>query len=205
MATRTVQIPASRLPRWIDGFAERHGGSTAALTSGVLKLTGADTAVATLHPAFPIDVRSVDDFIAAAARIPRCAFLAVRRGGFLAAIAEGNEVTTGDAGKRHVQGRTAAGGWSQQRFARRRDKQVHELLDAAISYAVRVILPGLPVEFLATGGDRALVEEALKDQRLRALSALTRGLHLPMTDPRRSTLRELPELLTAVRIDLVDP
>ncbi len=44
------------------------------------------------------------------------------------------------SGTRHVQSRTAAGGWSQQRFARRRGKQADELVDAVVGHARRVLL-----------------------------------------------------------------
>ncbi|MEK9664583.1 MAG: acVLRF1 family peptidyl-tRNA hydrolase [Candidatus Nanopelagicales bacterium] len=159
--------------------------------------TGGDGSTATFRPPFPVSADTVDTLIACIAHVPRTAVIAVRRGGFLAAVVDGSTVVAGDAGKRHVQGRTAAGGWSQQRFARRRDKQVHELSQAAADYAARVILPELPVAFLATGGDRPLVDEVLTDPRLRS--------HLALNDIRKTTLRELHTLLATCRIDLVDP
>ena len=205
MSARTVSVPAVRLPRWIDGFAERHGGSTQHLTDGILRLEGADGAAATLTPPYPVRAADASDFVAAVQRIPRTGVILIRRGGFAAAIVEGGAVIVSDVGKRHVQGRTAAGGWSQQRFARRRDKQVHELVEAAADYVARVIVPGLPVDYLATGGDKPLVEEVLTDSRLRPLAALPRGPHLDVPDPRRDVVTSLPERLSTLRIDLVDP
>lgn len=205
MSARTVSVPAARLPRWIDGFAERHGGSSQRVTDGVLQLTGADGATAAITPAYPASATDASEFAAAVQRIPRTGVILIRRGGFAAAIVEGTAVIASDVGKRHVQGRTAAGGWSQQRFARRRDKQVHELVDAAVNYASRVILPALPVEYVATGGDRALADEVLADPRLRPLAAVTRGPHLDVPDPRRDVVTSLPERLNTLRIDLVDP
>jgi len=139
------------------------------------------------------------------AHVPRTAVILIRRGGFAAAIVEGDAVIASDVGKRHVQGRTAAGGWSQQRFARRRDKQVHELLDAAVGYVVRTVLPALPVVYLATGGDRPLIEAALEDPRLRPLRTVARGPHLDVPDPRRDVVNSLPERLATVSIELIDP
>ena len=43
-----------------------------------------------------------------------------RRGGYAVGLASGGGFTASKVGSRHVQSRTAAGGWSQQRFARRR-------------------------------------------------------------------------------------
>ena len=205
MSTRTVSVPAARLPRWIDGFAERHGESQQRLANGVLHLEGADGAEATITPPYPVVATDAAAFAAAVQRIPRTGVILIRRGGFAAAIVEGDSVIASDVGKRHVQGRTAAGGWSQQRFARRRDKQVHELVDAAVDYAARVIAPALPVDYIATGGDRALVEEVLADTRLRSLAAIPRGPHLDVPDPRRDVITSLPERLSTLRIDLVDP
>ena len=49
-------------------------------------------------------------------------------------------LTAAKVGSRHVQSRTAAGGWSQQRFARRRGKQADELVDAVVRHARRILL-----------------------------------------------------------------
>lgn len=205
MSTRIVSVPAARLPRWIDGFAERHGGSIQRLTDGVLQLEGADGAAATITPPYTVVATDPGEFAAAAQRIPRTGVILIRRGGFAAAIVEGDAVIASDVGKRHVQGRTAAGGWSQQRFARRRDKQVHELVDAAAEYAARVIVPALPVDYLATGGDKPLGEDVLTDSRLRQLTTIPRGPHLDVPDPRRDVVASLPERLSTCRIALVDP
>jgi hypothetical protein len=201
---RTVSVPASRLARWIDGFVERHGGSPH-VVDGVLAIDGSDGATARLHPLFPFDGGTPDSLVGHVGTPPRCAVVLIRRGGFAAAIVDGGAVTASDVGRRHVQGRTAAGGWSQQRFARRRQKQADELVEAAVDYAVRVILPALPVEYVVTGGDRPLVEQALADPRLRVLARLPRGPHLDVPDPRRDVVAALPEKLSSARIDLIDP
>ena len=204
---RTVSVPAARLQRWIDGYFERHGGN-AAWEDGVLVLNGADAATARLQPLFPMDEphgNPVHAFVHHAATPPRCAVILVRRGGFAAAVVDDGAVEASDKGRRYVQGRTAAGGWSQQRFARRREKQANELVDAAATYAVEVVLPRLPIEYVVTGGDRALAQQVLSDPRLRPLQAIPRGPHLAVPDPRRDVLASLPALLTTVRIDLVDP
>ena len=72
-------------------------------------------------------------------------------------------------GQRHVQGRTKAGGQSQQRFARRRDNQARQAYEAAADHAAR-ILGGLPRgSLVVTGGDHAAVDEVLADPRLSGL------------------------------------
>lgn len=205
MEQRTVFVPAARLARWVAGFDERHGGAHHEVVDGALLLVGDDGGSARITPSYPVAATTAAGFIDEVQQVPRTAVVLIRRGGFAAAIVEGDAVITSDLGRRHVQGRTAAGGWSQQRFARRRDKQVHELVGAAVDYATRVILPALPVAYVATGGDRALVEDALGDPRLRALAGIARGPHIDVPDPRRDVVASLPERLGTARIDLVDP
>lgn len=199
-----MHVPAARLTKWIAGFDERHGGARREVVDGILCLTGVDASSALIRPPYPVDATDPELFVAACLRVPRTAVILIRRGGFAAAIVEGGVVTASDVGKRHVQGRTAAGGWSQQRFARRRDKQVHELVQAAVEYAARVIVPELPVEYVATGGDRPLIDEVLADPRLRSLVDMPRGPHLDVPDPRRDVVTSLPERLSTLRIDVAD-
>jgi hypothetical protein len=79
--------------------------------------------------------------IAAHAQAPRAVgVLLVRLGGYAAGVFTGYPPVLADAkvGSRLVHGRSAAGGWSQQRFARRREKQASEALDAAAGTAAAV-------------------------------------------------------------------
>jgi hypothetical protein len=128
----------------------------------------------------------------------------VRRGGYACAVLDAGQVVTSKVGQRYVQGRTAAGGWSQQRFARRREKQTDELAGAAADVAARLLVDPLPGD-LATGGDRPLVDRVLADPRLRRLAALPRGPHLPVGEPRSDVVRALPDLLTRVTVTITEP
>jgi hypothetical protein len=133
------------------------------------------------------------------------AVLLVRRGGYAVALVAGDAVAASKVGSRYVQGRTAAGGWSQQRFARRREGQTAALLDAAAATAVRVLVPdGSPAgpDWVVTGGDRTLADRLLAEPRLRPLAALPRERHLEVGDPRSDDVRALPERLRSVRIGL---
>jgi hypothetical protein len=204
-------VAAARLSRWAAGFAEQHGG-VAEVTAGTgLVLAAADGATATLtHPWGDPDAATaagdpdfaVAAFAAAVASPRRVAVLLVRRGGYAVALVDpsaGGAVLVRKTGTRYVQGRTAAGGWSQQRFARRREKQTGELVGAAADVAARLLLD-LPATDLATGGDRALVDRVLAEARLRPLTALPRGPHLSIGDPKADVVRALPTLLTSVTV-----
>jgi hypothetical protein len=203
-----LQVDAARLERWCTGFAERHGGVPAAVRAGPrLVLTAPDGATAALEPSFPLPVDVGDDLAAVLAWIalPRhCAVLLVRRGGYACAVLDGPRILASKVGTRYVQSRTAAGGWSQQRFARRRENQASALVQAVADVAARV-LAGASAQWLVTGGDRPLVTDVLTDRRLAALAALPRGPHLALGDPRSDVVRALPVLIAKVRVDVADP
>ncbi|MFN8081303.1 MAG: acVLRF1 family peptidyl-tRNA hydrolase [Kineosporiaceae bacterium] len=210
--SRTVSVEASRLARWVAGFGERHGGFVWAATASGFVLDGADgeRAEATL-PYLPWPGGTLDDAAQHLAVPRRTLVLIVRRGGYACAVvhhgADGGGVTASKVGSRHVQGRTAAGGWSQQRFARRRAKQADELVHGVVEHAVRLLLPAVAdgSTWLATGGDKPLVRDVLDDPRLTPLTALPAWGHLAVGDPDRRLVDALPTRLTAVPITLSPP
>ena len=200
-AARVIEVDPERLDRWLAGFADRHGhtDATEEITPGgvVVSAQAADgsRAVATPFAHEPLGV------------------VLVRRGGYAVGLASGGAFTSSKVGSRHVQSRTAAGGWSQQRFARRRGKQADELVDAVIGHARRILLgddespregaPGIP-HGLVVGGDRALVREVLEASALRALRGLpTRELY-DLPDPKRDVLETALRRGRAVRIALTE-
>ena len=78
-------------------------------------------------------------FAAASVRPRTGALLLVRKGGFAVARLAGERLVESKVGQRHVQGRTKAGGQSQQRFARRRDNQARQAYEAAADHAARLL------------------------------------------------------------------
>jgi len=213
--SRTVEVAAARLSRWVAGFAERHGPVVATSDGSGLELVAADGAIAVLsHPwgepdaaggSGPTDPTSAVAALAAWVGAPRrVAVLLVRRGGYACAVVDDGRVVASKVGTRHVQGRTAAGGWSQQRYARRRAKQTDELAGAAADLAARLLLRP-PAAWLATGGDRPLVERVLADPRLTRLAQLPRSAHLAVGDPGARLVSGLPRLLTTVTVTLIEP
>ena len=103
--------------------------------------------------------------------------------------------------QRLVHGRSAAGGWSQHRFARRREKQAAEALDAAAAAAVRVFGPYQgELDAVVLGGDRRTVASMRDDPRVRPYLALATDRFLTVPDPRLAILRDSPRLFRAIRI-----
>ncbi|HEU4513971.1 MAG TPA: acVLRF1 family peptidyl-tRNA hydrolase [Nocardioidaceae bacterium] len=191
-AARTVLVPAERVVRWFDNFGTRHGAPSLAVHGGRLVATAPDGAVAEAAVPFsreydgPPDAASFRD---AARRPVRWGVLLVRKGGFAVAAGTDARPLVSKVGRRHVQGRTKAGGQSQQRFARRRDNQARQAYEAAADHAHRVLVTEFGrVEALVCGGDRSAVDAVLSDPRLAALAAVRVEPWLPVADPRRAVL-----------------
>ncbi len=128
--------------------------------------------------------------------------LLVRKGGFAVARLEGDRIVESKVGQRHVQGRTKAGGQSQQRFARRRDNQARQAYEAAAGHAVRILGELATPGTVVAGGDHAAVDEVLADPRLKHLTVVDPWLAVP--DPKRGVLEEAVREACAVRIDVMN-
>ncbi len=129
--------------------------------------------------------------------------LLVRRGGWAAAVVAGGTVLDRATGGGYVQGRTKAGGWSQQRYARRRGHQTQQVWDRAADGAAGVLLPHREaLEALVTGGDRSGVTAVLEDPRLAGLARPVEPRFLAVGDPDRAVLTDALGRLSSLVITL---
>jgi len=207
--SRTVLVAPERLTGWFERFGARHGGAEARAAGEFVDARAADGSSARCHVPFPPLRQNPDDpwraFVDHALRDRRFGVLLIRRGGYAAGVFDARRLVASKVGNRYVQGRTAAGGTSQQRFARRRDNQATALVGSATEAALRILGPeARTLAGLATGGDRRLIDSALADPRLTELAALPRGRWLAVGDPRLKVLREAGETARAVRITITD-
>jgi len=185
--TRTVEVDPARLDRWVAGFAARHDGATRADVPGSFVLTGGDGTTATGEP-----------FDHA-----RVGLVLVRRGGHAVGRDEGGDLVAHTCGTAYVQGRTKKGGWSQQRYARRRGNQTDGVVGKVAELALRH-LPIGGVDALVLGGDRRMAEQVLDDDRLAHLRDLPRRVLWDLPDPRLTVLQDAARRARAVRITLED-
>lgn len=204
---RTVDVSPERLPTWLAGFAERHGEAEVRSSPDLVVVVSADGARAELEvPCPPLPGEGLEVLLQHAHVDRTLGVLLVRLGGHACGVFEGRRLVTSKVGSRQVHGRSAAGGWSQQRFARRREGQVRVALQAAADTAARVLLPAVPrLDGVVVGGERTAVDEVLSDRRLAPLKVLVTGRLLDVPDPRLAVLEKAPELFRAVRIRVVDP
>jgi hypothetical protein len=206
---RQLGVAPERLGRWLDGVADRHGAfADVVLLERTVHITCADTTRVTLRAPFDWTPGPalLSGFTAAVREPHTAAVLLVRRGRWAVGVFAGTELVVSKVDARLVQGRTAAGGQSQQRFARRRGNQADAVVDHAIETAVRVLLPhAATVEALFAGGDRGLVDDVLTDVRLRPLAALRHERGLEVGEPTKAVLLETPHQIRAVAVHITEP
>lgn len=204
---RWVDVDPVRVARWIDGFTARHGAPDVTATGYGLLLTAPDGATAELHhpPGTPT-ATDLPGFLVEVTTARRLGLLLARKGAVAVGVADGPDLVTSKVDSRYVQGRTAAGGWSQQRFARRRDNQAKAAMADAVELALRLLLPAVgSLDALVAGGDRRAIDTILADRRLAPLAARRAERLLDVAEPRHVVLVEAITAARAVRVLVRDP
>ncbi|HYT10426.1 MAG TPA: acVLRF1 family peptidyl-tRNA hydrolase [Mycobacteriales bacterium] len=208
--SRWVSVEPERLDGWLGRFAERHGTFSSTVDPAAVVVTAADGAVAECRVPFPplrVDPALPHGGLVAHALLDRrVGVLLVRLGGYAAGVFEGSRLVASKVGSRQVHGRSAAGGQSQQRFARRREGQVRVALAAAADVASALLVPvAATLDAVVLGGDRRAVDPVLADPRLAPLRALVVESRLDVPDPRLKVLKDTPRLFRTVRIHVAEP
>jgi hypothetical protein len=202
---RVVQVAPERLARWLAGFEERHGAVQANVSGGEVLLVAADGARAAISVPFPplLGEDPLNDLVRHAGVECRVGALLVRKGGYAVGVFSGRRIIASKVGSSYVQGRTKAGGWSQQRFSRRRENQASKAFEAAAEATAAVLLPVLDnLEAVFLGGDRSAIDAVLGDPRLSAVRAKAGPTIWPVAEPRRRVLEAFPDQFLSVRIRL---
>jgi len=223
-----VEVPPERLVRWVENFTLRHGPTVAEPGSEVVVLRARDGATAACHPPFPPlprprasggelagpprerqadPVREAELIAAHSAAGRTVGVLLVRLGGYAVGVFTGDppQLAASKTGSRLVHGRAAAGGWSQHRFARRRENQATAALRAAADTALAVLGPYEGrLDAVVLGGDRRTMAGVRADPRLAPFIALAVERFLTVPDPRLAVLKDTPRLFRAIRIQLTE-
>jgi hypothetical protein len=209
---RAVEVEPERLAGFLERFAAGHGGVlTTTVEPHRVDVTAGDGATAAIPVPFgplaaPAGQRAglvVDDLLDHL-MVPRTiGLLLVRLGGYSAGVARAGVVLISSTGSRPVHGRIAAGGQSQQRFARRREGQARVALRAAADTAARVLLPrAAELDAVVLGGDTAALRTLATDPRLASLLERAEPRVLDIPEPRRAVLDEAARRVRCVEIEM---
>lgn len=206
---RTVTVAAERLSGFLTRFAARHGTFDSRIekadhqTVVITAADGAEARIAVPFPPLPANEDPLAGLLAHVVAERAVGVLLVRRGGHAVGIFRGRELLDSKVGSRYVRGRTKAGGWSQQRFARRRANQSRETYQEAADVAAQLLLPRTTeLDAIITGGDRPGLAAVLADQRLEPIRPLVLDTVLAVPDPRLRVLAATPDQFLAVVIAL---
>lgn len=217
LGERVVQVAAERLSGWMTRFEDRHGLITVSSTPTEVILTAADGAAAVIEVPYPplspnppptpkpllTGSASRTALVEHVVVDRRVGVILVRRGGYAVGLYHGRTLVRSKVGRAYVQGTTKAGGWSQQRYARRRANQTDQAYAEAADVVATQLLPyAAGLAAVTGGGDRVGVQAVLADPRLSALRALLQARVVPTPDPRLRVLEAFADELRAVRITL---
>ncbi|HEY3608868.1 MAG TPA: acVLRF1 family peptidyl-tRNA hydrolase [Pseudonocardiaceae bacterium] len=222
-----VAIPPVRVVGWFGRLGDRHQGILhtdltdyqVSVVAGDGTLAVVDVPFAPLRTATGVRLDwlagepplrrpglAIDDLVAHLLVPRRIGLLLVRLGGHSVGIAAGGRVLTSATDHKQVHGRNKAGGWSQQRFARRRAGQARDALRAAADDAVRVLVPALPdLVAVVLGGDRRALDTLRADQRLTDVFAIALPRVLDVPEPRRTVLDDAAVRACDVEILVTEP
>ncbi|WP_158630347.1 acVLRF1 family peptidyl-tRNA hydrolase [Glycomyces terrestris] len=215
-----VEVEPERLRRWVENFAARNGGIAAHHAQGDAWTIEANEG-APAGPGEPVSRTSAqvqwalagglpagwlldDDPLVAAERLsayalePRViAVLLARKGAYSVGVLDDGRILASKTDTAYVQGKTKAGGQSQQRFARRREGQAHAAEKRARD-AVVAVLGGARFDALVTGG---VVDGILDDPRLAHLRA---AVHFgDIAEPKQSLLTATAYRAIGFRVRIV--
>jgi hypothetical protein len=210
-----VEVSPARVSGWFDRFGARHGGVVSTDVQGdVLTVLAADGSTARATTPFPpLGLPEgrwpgliVEGLVAQLCLPRRIGLLLVRLGGHSIGIAEEGRVLVSATDSKQVHGRNKAGGWSQQRFARRRQGQATMALRSAADDAARVLAPRVgELVAVVLGGDRRALDTLRADPRLADVFAIAQPRVLDVPEPRRVVLDEAAERALATEILVTEP
>lgn len=209
-STRRIFVSAERLEGWLERFAEAQGELELTPEDDGLLARAASGAEALLQAPWPDDGRpgrgsdDVARLVSLAGQSRTLGLVLLRRGGYAVGVSRDGLLLASKAGTRYVQGRTAAGGGSQQRFARRRTNQADALVRTAAEQAARIFAE-VPPEYLVPGGDRTLGQVLATEKPFAPWAALPRLAPLDVTDPKLAVLAQAARDAASVRVRVSVP
>ena len=167
--------------------------------TGLVVLLASDRTVA-IRPPFPLKVDVRVAGLAAAPLLelldtePVIGVVMLRLGRYAVGVLRGETLLATKTDTRYVKRRHRAGGQSQRRFERSRERLIRELYDKGCEVTRTVFGPHLAVmDYLFLGGEKGSLDGFVKRCRLvRELRPKTLSRRLPVDRPNQKALEQLP-------------
>ena len=161
-----------------------------------------------VEPPFPLESIALRNGISISSlrtllhREPVIAVALLRLGSYSVGVFRGRRLLDAKTGARYVKGRHSAGGTSQRRFARVREKQIHNLYVKVCQVARQKLEPyEKQLEHVFLGGERHTLSSFIKEcPFLQRLEPLISSRILPVREPRRRELERMPNEIWKSRV-----
>jgi hypothetical protein len=211
--TRQAQSDTPHPPEasWLDDvdYVVRQSGPS---ETGLGVFLGDDRAVVVLPP-FPLSDyvgrpgAHVAPLVELLASQTVSGVVLLRLGRYAVGVLRGDELVASKTGTRHVKSRHRAGGSSQRRFERSRERLVRELFDKTCEVARAVLSPyEAEIEYVLTGGERHTLGRFVKRCRyMRDLGPRTLGRVLQITRPGQRALEGVAAEVWKSRVLVFEP
>ena len=190
-------------PQWVTNLSDRFDRSP----TGVAAFLSEDFASVVLPP-FPLREESLSqgrefgplrelvgqDYVIGAALL--------RLGKYAVGVYHGEKLVSSKVGSRYVKGRHSAGGTSQLRYSRIRDKQIQEIFGKACEVAKAQLGPyEAALDFLFLGGESHTLDGFLKRcTYLEGMSSRLVGRTLNVREPNKAALDKLAPQIWESRV-----
>ncbi len=161
-----------------------------------------------IEPPFPLESTSLRNGISVGPlqtllrREPLIAVALLRLGSYSVGVFRGRRLLDAKTGTRYVKGRHSAGGTSQRRFARVREKQIHYLYAKVCEVTLDKLGPyEKQLERVFLGGERHTLSGFVKEcPFLQRFEPITSTRILPVREPRRRELERMPNEIWKSRV-----
>ena len=197
------KVAPPQVPEWVTDLADRFDRSP----TGVAAFLWADLASVVLPP-FPLREETMfqgrdlgplrelvgQDYVIGAALL--------RLGKYAVGVYHGEKLVSSKVGSRYVKGRHSAGGTSQLRYSRIRDKQIQEIFGKACEVAKAQLGPyEAALDLLFLGGESHTLDGFLKRcPYLEGMSPLIVGRTLNVREPNKAALDKLAPQIWESRV-----
>ncbi len=121
---------------------------------------------------------------------PTVGVVLLRLGRYAVGVLKGDKLVASKTATRHVKNRHRAGGQSQRRFERSRERLIRELYDKTCEIVGDIFLPYRgSMDYVTLGGERHTLDGLLlRCRRLRDMKGKTLGRLLPVDSPNQKAL-----------------